>query len=99
MMRRGGLAAAWLALAALLAGCPSRPQETAKPQPLPEAAIPVTFTDVTRAAGIAFTHTNGARGRKYLPETMGSTGPATSAAAPCRGRRSTATAATAPSRM
>src|SRR5215216_4276525 len=32
----------------------------------------ITFTDVTAAAGIRFRHTNGAFGRKYLPETMGS---------------------------
>jgi hypothetical protein len=31
----------------------------------------VTFTDVTQAAGIRFKHTNGAFGKKYLPETMG----------------------------
>lgn len=35
-------------------------------------AIPVTFTDVTAAAGVRFRHTNGAFGKKYLPETMGS---------------------------
>src|SRR5262249_8441559 len=33
---------------------------------------PVTFVDVTAAAGIRFVHTNGAFGRKYLPETLGS---------------------------
>jgi hypothetical protein len=32
------------------------------------------FVDVTRQAGIAFRHTNGAFGKKYLPETMGSGG-------------------------
>src|SRR5947207_6394527 len=32
----------------------------------------VTFTDVTAAAGIKFVHTNGAFGKKYLPETLGS---------------------------
>ena len=32
----------------------------------------VTFTDVTRAAGITFRHTSGAFGKKYLPETLGS---------------------------
>jgi hypothetical protein len=32
----------------------------------------VRFTDVTAAAGIDFVHVNGARGKKYLPETMGS---------------------------
>ncbi|MET0556950.1 MAG: CRTAC1 family protein, partial [Vicinamibacteria bacterium] len=31
----------------------------------------ITFTDVTRAAGIDFKHTSGAFGKKYLPETMG----------------------------
>ena len=33
---------------------------------------PVSFTDVTGAAGIRFRHSNGAFARKYLPETMGS---------------------------
>jgi hypothetical protein len=67
-------AKALLALAVMtgLAGCKAKPVEIAKPAPAAEAAIPVTFTDVTHAAGIAFTHENGARGRKYLPETMGS---------------------------
>jgi enediyne biosynthesis protein E4 len=38
------------------------------------AAVPVpnvVFTDVTDAAKIAFTHYNGAAGKKLLPETMG----------------------------
>ena len=35
-------------------------------------APPVRFTDVTRQAGIDFTHVNGAYGDKLLPETMGS---------------------------
>lgn len=34
----------------------------------------LTFTDVTRAAGIDFVHTNGASARKHLVETMGSGG-------------------------
>ena len=33
---------------------------------------PVTFTDVTAAAGIHFTHNSGRAGKKWLPETMGS---------------------------
>jgi hypothetical protein len=33
---------------------------------------PVRFKDVTEAAGIHFRHFNGAAGKKYLPETMGS---------------------------
>jgi hypothetical protein len=37
------------------------------------AEVPlVPFTDVTTAAGIKFTHENGAYGAKWLPETMGS---------------------------
>jgi hypothetical protein len=39
--------------------------------PEAEDAPQVRFTDVTKAAGIEWTHVNGARGRKYLPETMG----------------------------
>ena len=36
------------------------------------AAPPPAFTDVTARAGVTFVHTNGAFGKKYLPETMGS---------------------------
>jgi enediyne biosynthesis protein E4 len=32
----------------------------------------VTFTDVTRAAGIRFVHNSGRAGKKWLPETLGS---------------------------
>jgi hypothetical protein len=62
--------------------------ETAKPVPpapsastssVPAAAPqdvrpsgPIQFTDVTAAAGIHFKHNNGAFGKKFLPETMGS---------------------------
>ncbi|PYR92109.1 MAG: CRTAC1 family protein [Acidobacteria bacterium] len=34
--------------------------------------IAITFTDVTAASGIKFRHVNGAFGKKYLPETLGS---------------------------
>jgi hypothetical protein len=34
----------------------------------------VSFTDVTAAAGIRFTHNSGRAGKKWLPETMGSGG-------------------------
>ncbi len=34
-------------------------------------AAQVTFRDITNSAGIKFVHNNGARGKKYLPETMG----------------------------
>ena len=33
---------------------------------------PVAFTDVTTSSGVRFRHVNGAFGKKYLPETMGS---------------------------
>src|ERR1700730_9924632 len=32
----------------------------------------IVFTDVTAAAGIAFTHNSGRAGQKFLPETLGS---------------------------
>ena len=53
------------------------PRPAPLPPPLPPilgtpAATAVTFTDVTASAGIHFRHNNGAFGRKYLPETMGS---------------------------
>jgi len=37
-----------------------------------DAPAPARFVDVTDKAGIRFTHVNGASGKKYLPETMGS---------------------------
>jgi hypothetical protein len=39
----------------------------------PPARLP-QFVDVTASAGVHFTHENGARGRRYLPETMGAGG-------------------------
>ena len=36
------------------------------------ASAEVHFTDITEDAGITFVHENGATGKKYLPETMGS---------------------------
>jgi hypothetical protein len=41
-------------------------------QELHGAAPLLPYTDVTREAGIEFVHENGARGKKLLPETMGS---------------------------
>src|SRR5262245_65344339 len=49
------------------AGAGARQAKLASPDP----AGPV-FTDVTSAAGIRFRHNNGAFGKKYLPETLGS---------------------------
>jgi enediyne biosynthesis protein E4 len=39
---------------------------------LVEGNAGVTLTDVSAAAGVNVTHANGAAGKKYLPETMGS---------------------------
>ena len=62
-----------LCLLALLAPAACRGRtETAAPAAVEEPAAAVRFTEVTRAAGLGFTHNSGARGRKYLPETMGS---------------------------
>ncbi len=52
-------------------------QETVEASPSPSPTeptsfVPITFTDVTQQAGIRFRHYNGAYGKKYLPETMGS---------------------------
>jgi hypothetical protein len=37
----------------------------------PQAPSPVTFTDITSAAGITFKHSASATSQKYLPESMG----------------------------
>jgi hypothetical protein len=42
-----------------------------EPAAQPAAALP-HFSDTTASAGITFRHTNGAFGKKYLPETLGS---------------------------
>lgn len=47
---------------------PASPVSSAVDVPFPV----VSFTDITRAAGITFSHANGATGEKLLPETMGS---------------------------
>jgi hypothetical protein len=47
------------------------PVESGSPQVAAPAA-PVTFDNVAAAAGLTFTHTNGASPDKYLVETMGS---------------------------
>ena len=54
----------------------SAPSQTTMLKSVEPAAVrasgPVRFTDVTGRAGIHFRHNNGAFGKKYLPETMGS---------------------------
>jgi len=53
----------------------AEPEKYAKPfnpvDPAAKKAPAVAFSDATAASGIDFTHVTGARGKKYLPETMG----------------------------
>jgi hypothetical protein len=68
-------AAAGLALAVALTlfpGC-RRAEKAPGPAPTPRpAAIPtLRFDEKSEAMGIRFTHVNGARGDKWMPETMG----------------------------
>ena len=51
----------WLAAAVLTVGTIASAADTR----------PIVFTDVTAPAGLKFVHTNGAFGKKYLPETLG----------------------------
>jgi enediyne biosynthesis protein E4 len=50
----------------------STPPAPASGVPPARPSGPIEFTDVTAQAGIHFKHNNGAFGKKYLPETMGS---------------------------
>src|SRR5713226_8122229 len=52
------------------AGCQIGDRPAATPEKGTGPAV--HFTDVTAAAGIHFQHVNGAEGKKYMPETMGS---------------------------
>ena len=66
LSRRGGrLAAPALLAAALVSPLPAAPARAAGPPA-------IVFRDITAQAGIRFKHNNGAFGKKYLPETMGS---------------------------
>src|SRR5438445_6225143 len=61
-----------LVLALCVAGCRASFAPSPRyPTPLPSRVGP-HWTDVTESAGIRFRHENGASGRKYMPETMGS---------------------------
>ncbi len=60
----------------LLAAACGKPQpKPVSPTPAPEptkAASSIRFEDVTKASGVSFVHVNGAAGKKWMPETMGS---------------------------
>jgi hypothetical protein len=79
------LALALLSGGALLLGRGCRPNQPpavprapgvyAAPPAVPDAAEPppkLSYVDVARASGVDFVHESGARGKKLLPETMGS---------------------------
>lgn len=58
-----------LASLAVLPSCGKVAEEKAAVSP---SAVTVQFHEVTQESGIGFRHVNGAFGKKYLPETMGS---------------------------
>ncbi len=60
------------ALALLLATPLSLAGRAADAGSAPPPGARVRFVDITQAAGIHFKHNNGAFGKKYLPETLGS---------------------------
>jgi enediyne biosynthesis protein E4 len=67
-----GAAAFWIVRRPPAAGPVQKIPSTAPHVTATDATPPaVRFTDVTAAAGIDFTHANGAYGEKLLPETMG----------------------------
>jgi len=63
-------ALAVIALGAVPGAVPGTDPRSQPQKPAPPSAI--QFEDVTCAAGIHFLHNNGAFGKKWLPETMGS---------------------------
>jgi hypothetical protein len=71
---RNAAAAAALVLASC-AACKKHEAARPSPTPAPEpTSVPsaIRFEDVTESAGVRFVHVNGAFGKKWMPETMGS---------------------------
>jgi hypothetical protein len=64
-----------VALLSVVAGCRKIEPKPFSPTPAPEptrAPSAIRFQDVTKESGVAFVHVNGAAGKKWMPETMGS---------------------------
>jgi hypothetical protein len=69
----GAIAFVWLHQPAAPARSTAPEYNPAMPRSSRAADVPaVRFTDITAAAGITFRHTNGAFGKKLMPETLGS---------------------------
>ena len=64
-----------VSLSLFTAACGKTPAKPLSPTPAPEptkVASSIRFEDVTKASGVSFVHVNGAAGKKWMPETMGS---------------------------
>src|SRR4051812_40681985 len=73
LLAGGILAAGYLVVYGLRPTSHGTGPEISRPSTRPKVPVPaVRFTDITDPAGIRFRHTNGATGKKLLPETMGS---------------------------
>jgi len=62
-------------VALVAAACGKTETKPVSPTPAPEptkVASSIRFEDVTKASNVAFLHVNGAAGKKWMPETMGS---------------------------
>jgi hypothetical protein len=71
--RASGFSGTGTLACALLIALPLVTTSAVPPQKPPQPpASPIHFEDITRQAGIHFTHNNAASGKKWLPETMGS---------------------------
>src|SRR5512142_1796544 len=62
-------------LLAFASACGKPAAKVVSPTPAPEptkVASSIRFEDVTKSSGVTFVHVNGAAGKKWMPETMGS---------------------------